>query len=140
MNVNKESGNCPYCLSPIEEQEEKVRCPKCGVTHHAECWRTNGKCSVYGCDGWVLWNEAITSKLVPETQETVDVSTAEHAPVEREQHLCIDCGAPVKPGRLKCFNCMRRSKRYLFENCLGPSVIMLGAAIGVVTLLVRTLT
>jgi hypothetical protein len=47
----KTVGVCPYCQSPITEDEEHVRCPACHTPHHRSCWQENGGCAVYGCRG-----------------------------------------------------------------------------------------
>lgn len=46
-------GECPYCQTPIVAGEEMVICPQCKTPHHAECWRDNRGCAVYGCAGRV---------------------------------------------------------------------------------------
>src|SRR5512140_1292554 len=47
---------CPYCQTPIAAGAEVVVCPDCGTTHHAECWRENGRCTTFGCDGRLRTN------------------------------------------------------------------------------------
>jgi len=133
MRRTKDNRNCPYCLSPIEGDEARVRCPKCGVTHHSECWRTNGKCSVYGCDGWALWNSGIAERITPDADTPIDVSeTGKQTP---EIARCIDCGRPVRSDQMVCGNCRRRHRGDRLENCLGPSVVMVGGIIwGLVTI------
>ncbi len=127
---------CPYCLSPIEDKAEKVRCPVCGVDHHAECWRANGKCSVYGCDGWQAWSSAINEKIAPRIADKVDVEIrgTERRAVQ-DNPLCIECGEPVDPGELVCGKCRRRHRPGLFEGCLGPSVVLLTVVAGLAALL-----
>jgi len=142
MRKAKESANCPYCLSPIEDDAERVRCPVCGVAHHAECWRTNGKCSVYGCDGWQTWSGAIADKIAPKIASEIDIDGAE---TERSTSgvsagpLCMDCGKPVRRGQLVCGRCKRGGWPGWLENCVGPSVIILGVLIAIVSLIVKGL-
>lgn len=141
MRKPKENKNCPYCLSPVGADEDKVRCPKCGVVHHADCWRTNGSCSVYGCDGWALWSSEITERLAPEAEEQVEVSSAAATKAAvREKVRCINCGREIKPGRLLCGRCGRSGLAYRFDNCFGPSVILVCGVTGIITLIVRALT
>ena len=131
-------STCPYCLSPIEDRAEKVRCPVCGVDHHAECWQANGKCSVFGCDGWQAWSSAINDKIAPRIADKIDVDirgTERRAVTENP--LCIDCGKPVGQGELVCGSCRRRSRPAFLENCLGPSVILLGSIVALAVLLVK---
>jgi predicted RNA-binding Zn-ribbon protein involved in translation (DUF1610 family) len=141
MSQVKENRNCPYCLSPVEEQDERVRCPRCGVVHHADCWKTNGSCSVYGCDGWAQWNAEITERIAPSSKQQVEVSAVASQPREAEQPpRCINCGRPVKPGHLLCFRCRKPSLAYKFDNCSGPTVVLLCGIAGIVALIVKALT
>lgn len=131
-------STCPYCLGPIEENAEKVRCPVCGVDHHAECWRTNGKCSVYGCEGWQTWSNAINEKIAPRIADKIDVEIrGTERRVVQENPLCIECGRPVDQGELVCRKCRRRNRPGLFEGCLGPSVVVFSAVVGLVSWLMR---
>ena len=131
-------STCPYCLSPIEEKAEKIRCPVCGVDHHAECWRANGKCSVYGCDGWQAWSSAISDKIAPRIADKIDVEFrgTERRPVP-DNPLCIECGRPVKQGQMTCRSCRKRRRPDWLENCLGPSVILLACIISLTVLLLK---
>jgi hypothetical protein len=40
---------CGVCQFPIEADEQRTRCPHCGLPFHAECWEQNYGCSAYGC-------------------------------------------------------------------------------------------
>jgi hypothetical protein len=40
---------CSICQNPIESDEPKTICGKCGLPFHEECWRENLGCSAYGC-------------------------------------------------------------------------------------------
>ena len=40
---------CSICQTPIESDEPKTECSKCGLPFHEECWRENMGCSAYGC-------------------------------------------------------------------------------------------
>lgn len=40
---------CPYCRTPIENEQEAHLCPTCATPHHRECWEENGGCTVFGC-------------------------------------------------------------------------------------------
>ncbi len=42
--------SCAYCLAPFQKGELVVKCPKCGLPHHFECWRENEGCAAYGCN------------------------------------------------------------------------------------------
>lgn len=141
MEKAKESSICPYCLSPIAEHEEHILCPVCGVAHHGECWRMNGKCSVYGCDGWQAWSADIAEKIAPKLKGGVHLEDADLETTERPRYdgpVCMECGRPVKRGQLTCFKCRRKGFRFL-ENCFGPSIIIVGGIIAAVTLLLKGL-
>lgn len=141
MRRPRENRNCPYCLSPIEENEERIRCPKCGVTHHAECWRANGKCSVYGCDGWALWSSEIAERITPAADAEIDVTEQRgRAKQKNETTRCMECGGPVRPDQLVCWNCRRRHNEGRWENCLGPSMVMVGGVIWGLVEVIRALT
>jgi hypothetical protein len=41
---------CPYCRAPIEPNSgDELVCPGCGAPHHADCYKENGGCTVFGC-------------------------------------------------------------------------------------------
>jgi ribosomal protein L40E len=141
MRKPREDKNCPYCLSPVEPDEERVRCPRCGVVHHADCWKTNGKCSVYGCDGWAVWSSKIAERLAPIPQEAVEVTeSAAVAPAQEEVAQCMKCGAPVGKNQLVCRRCRHAAgETHYMENCFGPALLALFGVTAVVALLVKAL-
>lgn len=138
MNVSNETRNCPFCLHPVEPGEEKIRCPKCGVTHHADCWKANGQCSVYGCDGWAAWNESISERIAPSVQDGMIVD--EHPkPKTPQVTRCIRCGVEVGPKQVMCQSCNWKSKKYWGENCFGPAVLIVCAGAGSIALILRAI-
>ena len=34
---------------PIEDDEEWIQCPECGLPYHKECWEENFGCAAFGC-------------------------------------------------------------------------------------------
>ena len=138
--THKENRNCPFCLSPVESGEEKVRCPKCGVVHHAECWKANGSCSVYGCDGWAVWSGQISERIAPVTQATVEVSKDSGPPRADEEVRCMKCGKLVKKGQLVCLDCRIKGDHNYLDNCIGTGVVMLLGAGTVIILIMKALT
>lgn len=40
-------GQCPICGSPLVDRV--VRCARCQTPHHGECWKYNGRCSLFAC-------------------------------------------------------------------------------------------
>jgi len=140
MSTVKENKNCPYCLSPVGDQEEKVRCPKCGVIHHADCWKANGSCSVYGCDGWAQWSAEIAERIAPDAGDQVDLSPAAVQTQDpRTAVQCINCGRPVKQGRLLCHKCSRSQLSLRMDNCFGPGLLIIVGLAVIATLVVRAL-
>ena len=45
------SSTCPYCRSSLAGSERATTCSHCGLSYHQECWRENGGCAAYGCQG-----------------------------------------------------------------------------------------
>ena len=141
MRLRKQSPNCPYCLGPVGPKDEKVRCPRCGVVHHADCWKTNGSCSVYGCDGWAVWNSEVADRIAPDTSSRIEVSRSAAVEVKTKETVrCIKCGVQIAPGHMLCLNCWRKSPNHWFDNCTGPALLMVAAVLGITMLLMRTLT
>jgi len=141
MRRPRENRNCPYCLSPIEENEQRIQCPKCGVSHHSECWRTNGKCSVYGCDGWALWNSGIAQRITLDANTPIDVMEPSGLREQAAQPVrCIECGGPVKSDQLVCWGCRRRQGSRLWDNCAGPSLLIVGGIVWGLIAVARALT
>lgn len=142
MKKVTDNHNCPYCLSSIDTDEKQIRCPKCGVIHHADCWKANGSCSVYGCDGWAVWTNQINNKVAPDTVSNVDLTKASNSMSKKNEVVrCIDCGEEVRPGQVTCWNCRRKNAgNYYFDNCAGQCFLFLFGVISLITLLVKTLT
>jgi hypothetical protein len=40
---------CGYCKAVIEEGQSVSFCSLCNTPHHTECFRLNGRCTVFGC-------------------------------------------------------------------------------------------
>lgn len=40
---------CPFCQFPVKAGDEVQVCSRCGIPHHASCWRENGGCTTFGC-------------------------------------------------------------------------------------------
>jgi hypothetical protein len=45
------AATCPYCRAGLLAGEPSTACPRCETEHHAECYRENGGCTVFGCAG-----------------------------------------------------------------------------------------
>lgn len=138
---SRESSVCPYCLSPIQEDEEQVICPVCGAAHHSECWRVNGKCSVYGCDGWQAWNAGITDRIAPRIANDIELEAdnLELQPRAYDGPVCIECGRPVRRRQLTCTKCRVRNLP-LYNSCFGTSVLLIGGVFTIIMLIVKGLS
>ena len=45
-------ATCPVCATELADpsrQLDEVRCARCDVAYHHECWEYAGKCAIYGC-------------------------------------------------------------------------------------------
>jgi hypothetical protein len=63
---------CPYCRAPIDPaQDEQVICEGCDTPHHADCYKENGGCTVFGC------------RCAPPDEPKVSVSPPELLPAAR---------------------------------------------------------
>ena len=43
------AARCPVCACPVETAGP--RCLRCRAPHHGDCWRYNGGCGIYACQG-----------------------------------------------------------------------------------------
>ena len=87
MNDSVTGKNCPYCSTPIKENRSAVICSECGMPHHEECWRENGGCTTFGCQGKALTSRegelrALTPNLAHSTS-TSELSMAPSYPADR---------------------------------------------------------
>ncbi|MEI6513941.1 MAG: N-acetylmuramoyl-L-alanine amidase [bacterium] len=42
---------CPYCQTPFKQGVQIATCDQCQMPHHSECWRDNGGCTTFACQG-----------------------------------------------------------------------------------------
>jgi len=47
--AHQASSMCPYCRSEISSTDRTRVCPSCHTSHHADCWKENMGCTVFGC-------------------------------------------------------------------------------------------
>jgi hypothetical protein len=45
--VSGQEGDCPICGNPLENRT--VQCTRCRTPHHLDCWKYNGRCSIFAC-------------------------------------------------------------------------------------------
>jgi len=138
------TGTCPFCQTAVEPGDEGVACTACGVGHHADCWRENTGCGVYGCSA----------------APKVENRSAMEIPVSywgQERKPCPKCGESIMAAALRCRNCgtvfettrplsaaearaaeklqeqapdVRRGSIWLFAFCVLPLTAPLGFLIG----------
>lgn len=90
--MSNSSQNCAICLSPIEPADEITTCPACQAVYHAECWRENGGCAVYGC------------AQVPaiEKRQVVEMPASYWG---QENKKCPSCGQEILAAAVRCRHC-----------------------------------
>ena len=87
-----DNHNCAICLSPIGPADDKAVCPACNAAYHADCWKENGGCAVYGC------------AQVP----AVEKRQAIEMPVSywgQENKKCPSCGNEILAAAVRCRHC-----------------------------------
>jgi hypothetical protein len=62
---------CPYCRSPIVDDEPLTVCEGCGTRHHADCYAENSGCTIFGCS----FAPADEPKMSVSAPELVSVAT-----------------------------------------------------------------
>lgn len=101
----KDAGErtCPYCRSPIGQQEQATACPACNATYHADCWTENGGCAVPLCEGGPTEEETSpeTAAPLPDVEMPTQVvdpppPPPPHAPASR-QSLPSATATPPRP-------------------------------------------
>ena len=45
---------CPYCKTPLTEEDDIVVCSVCEMPHHKDCWIENAACTTFGCTGSMM--------------------------------------------------------------------------------------
>jgi hypothetical protein len=138
------TGVCPFCQTAVGPQDEGVACTACGIGHHADCWRENAGCGVYGCPA----------------APAVENRGALEIPVSywgQERKPCPKCGESIMAAALRCRSCgtvfetsrplstaeaqanekiqqqapsVRRGAIWLFVFCVLPLTAPLGFLIG----------
>lgn len=124
---------CPYCLSPIGQEEKTVVCTSCRVAHHAECWNENGGCAAKGCAP----SPSLEILVSPDEDNHRLVLTRESVEIARPRRRtkianpCLQCGKEVPDGALYCLECKPEGEGNQDVRNLGPMLLML-ALLGVV--------
>lgn len=74
-------GVCPYCRTEITATAPSRVCPACHTPHHADCWKENRGCTVYGCAMAPPDEEKISVSLPAGTTPSSQLSGAPRPPV-----------------------------------------------------------
>jgi len=83
--LNEVGGTCPYCRAEITPTEQAQVCPACQTPHHADCWRENRGCTVFGCS------------LAPPDEERIAVTLPASAQTNRQSNLTPTPASPYRP-------------------------------------------
>jgi hypothetical protein len=86
------SLNCAICLSPIGPEDEKAVCPACQAVYHADCWKENGGCAVYGC----------AQVPVVEKRQALEIPVSYWG---QENKKCPGCGNEILAAAVRCRHC-----------------------------------
>ena len=90
---------CPYCQSETARGAAVVRCAKCDTPYHADCWRENGGCAVYGC---------ASKACIPPLPPTPPRSGPRPPVAQSAGELrCPNCYARIQPHDDRCISCGR---------------------------------
>lgn len=76
---------CPYCRTPISEDEQVTACEGCDTRHHAECYAENGGCTIFGCS------------CVPPEEPKLIVSAPELVTVAHSVNIASSAQTAVAP-------------------------------------------
>src|SRR5215831_16742479 len=52
---NAKFAICPFCRESLQNTTSVKACSVCHTRHHVSCWTENGRCSVYGCPGTLVF-------------------------------------------------------------------------------------
>ena len=89
---------CPFCKGEIKEDDIIVKCSKCDMPHHRDCWVENQGCTTFGCDGTIQSADA----AVPAQDFDIDVADNGQAAPEI---FCTRCGTAIPAGDAFCTRC-----------------------------------
>jgi hypothetical protein len=83
---------CAICLSAITAGDEKASCPSCSAEYHADCWKENGGCAVYGC----------SQAPVVESRRAIEIPMSYWG---QENKNCPKCGKEILAAAVRCRHC-----------------------------------
>jgi len=84
--------NCSICMTAVVPADDTTVCSACAARYHADCWRENGGCAVYGCVN------------VPKTEglKPLEIPPAFWG---REDKDCPRCGKSILAMAVRCRHC-----------------------------------
>ncbi len=85
-------GFCSLCQSPVVAGEPTTRCPGCASVYHADCWRENTGCGLYGCG------------QVPETDKRGELEIPAGF-WGKDTKACPACGKEIVAAAVRCRHC-----------------------------------
>ena len=101
---NIEGKICPYCRYPIRKGDESCVCSICLTPHHWNCWKDNGRCSTFDCNG------------VPIKVDNAQPGQHTNAQYTQNTHIyCSACGRPNSIEAKFCSQCGNRFSKPSFE-------------------------
>lgn len=106
VDMNDIEGKiCPYCRYPIRKGDESCVCSICLTPHHWNCWKDNGRCSTFDCNG------------VPIKGDNTQSGHHTHAQYTQNTYIyCIACGKPNSVEARFCSQCGNRLSKPSFEH------------------------
>jgi predicted nucleic acid-binding Zn ribbon protein len=127
---------CPYCLSPILENDQSAACDDCGARHHVECLLENGGCAATNCRKQVrpmpieIEIDAEPRTLLVLSKESVE--QARPSRLKLVDNPCIRCGKQLPEGELYCAACTPEIHENRDARNVGPLLTVMIGVIAVV--------
>lgn len=90
--AQRPTSNCLICQCLIEPGEDVFRCTSCRTVYHADCWKANRGCGVYGCP----------QVRQTEPRESIEVPVSYWG---QEHKSCPACGAEILAAAVRCRDC-----------------------------------
>ncbi len=123
-------SECPYCLSPISDDDKAVQCTHCGAYHHTECWHENGGCAAKDC-GKRDKSGSINIEVEDEPHTLLvlskeSVEQARPRVIRRKSNPCMKCGRQLPDGELYCVDCTPPIEENQDTKNAGPLLMMIG--------------
>ena len=102
--MNQYTGKtCPYCKTPIVEDDDVVVCSVCEMPHHKDCWVENQGCTTFGCLGTITAPQ--NDRPRPTSAQNYEtIQFGGQAPAQQSV-FCHRCGAKNPQESQFCVNC-----------------------------------